>query len=73
LIEDHRDGEEEARIEGQLEERKEGLRNRKSDQILMKRGFEITKQGPREGIEKDSDENHYPNDPQEAFPQLSQS
>ena len=72
MIEDHRDGEEDARMKGQFEKREKGLWNRKSDQILMKRGFEIAKQGPGEGIEKGGDENHHPNDPEEAFPQSVQ-
>jgi hypothetical protein len=73
LIEDHRNGEEEARIKRQLEEREKGLRNRKSDQVLMKRGFEIAKQGPGEGIEEGTHEDHDSNHPKKTFSQLSQS
>jgi hypothetical protein len=73
LIENHGDGKEDARIKGQFEEREKGLRNRKSDQILMERGFEITKQSPGEGIEKGTHEDHHPNDPEKTFSHLGQS
>jgi hypothetical protein len=39
----------------------------------MKRSFEMAKQGSGKGVEKSSDENHGPDDPEEAFPQLAQS
>jgi hypothetical protein len=73
LIEDHGNGEEDTRIKRQLDEREKGLRNRKSDEILMKRGFEIAKQGPGEGIKEGTHEDHYSNDPKKTFSQLSQS
>jgi hypothetical protein len=72
LIENHGDGKEDARIKGQFEERKKGLWNSKGNKILMKRSFEMAKQGSRKRVEKDSDENHGPDDPEEALPQLAQ-
>jgi hypothetical protein len=71
-MEDYRNGEEEARIKRQFEEREKGLRNGKSNKILMKRGFEIAKQGSGKGVEKDPDEHHGTDHPEEAFPQLAQ-